>query len=551
MGCGNETVCKVRRRRAQLAGCVGGVIVACAIAGLAGAERASSTPAAKDGGVLRVNLSTTGVQSLDPAIDYELYGGQVLFATCAKLLSYPDKTGPAGSVLQPEVAVAMPRVSNGGRTYTFTVRKGFRFNTGETVTAASFAREIQRVLSKRMASPGARFVNDIMGANAELAGNATRPSGVKVSGNRLTITLVAPSPTFPQRIALPFFCAVPANLPIVKGGVSTPPMAGPYYIKSYVIDRTITLARNPYYGGSRRRHVDEIDVALNTNLDQSLLQVSSGQVDYDLTGVPPTADARLAHTYGVNKGRFWVYPFLAVNYVALNTRRPAFRDPSVRRAVNYAIDRIAITNLGGDDAGRPTDQILPPGLPGFHDSRIYPARPDLAKARKLMAGRTFTVNLLTSAGSPTADQATLIQSELKPIGITVRVKTLPFNTLLQAIGPNQPYDMVLIGWGADYPDPWDFLNVLLDGHQITNANNQNLALLNDPVFNARLARAARLTGDARYAAYGRLDADVMRTDAPWIPINNPTNRLYVSSRVGCFTYPPPFAGMDLAVACLH
>lgn len=500
---------------------------------------------------MRVNLSLTGVQSLDPAIDYEPYGGQVLFATCAKLLSYPDKTGVAGSVLQPEVAAALPRVTNGGRTYTFKIRSGFRFNTGEAVTAASFARAIQRVLSRTMVSPGARFVSDIVGANAELAGRATRPSGVKVSGNDLSITLVAPSPTFPKRIALPFFCAVPADLPIVKGGVDAPPMAGPYYIKSYAVDRTITLAKNPDYGGGRRRHVDEIDITLNTNLDQSLLQVSSGQADYDISGVPPTAEARLAHEYGINKSRYWVYPFLAVNYVALNTRRPAFRDPTVRRAVNYAVDRVAITNLGGYGAGQATDQILPPGLPGYHDVRIYPSRPNLAKARQLIAGRTFTVDLLTSSGSPTAEQATVIQSELKQIGITVRVRTFPFTSLLQAIAPNQPYDMVLIGWGADYPDPWDFLNVLLDGHQISNANNQNLALLNDPAFNAHVGRAARLTGDARYAAYAKLDEEVMRVDSPWIPINNPTNRLYVSSRVGCFTYPPPFSGMDLAVACLR
>jgi peptide/nickel transport system substrate-binding protein len=510
----------------------------------------STASAVKDGGVLRVNLSTTGVRSLDPAVDYEFYGAQILFATCARLLSYPDKTGVAGSVLGPEVAAAMPRVSNGGRTYTFTIRKGFRFNTGEPVTAASFAHEIRRVLSKTMASPGARFVSDIVGAGAELSGKANRPSGVKADGNRLTITLVAPSPTFPQRIALPFFCAVPADLPITRGGVDTPPMAGPYYIKSYALNRTITLLKNPYYGGARPRHVDEIDVTLNTNLDQSLLQVSSGQADYDMVGVPPTADARLAHQHGINKGRFWVYPFLAVNYVALNTRRPAFKDVSVRRAVNYAVDRLAITNLAGFEAGTPTDQVLPPGLPGYHDASIYPDHPDLARARRLMAGRELTVNFYTSAGSPTADQAIAIQAELKQIGITVRVTTFPFNALIQAIGPKQPYDMVLIGWGADYPDPWDFLNVLFDGHQITNTNNQNLALLDDPAFNSRFARAALLTGDTRYAAYGTLDVDLMRRDAPWIPINNPTNRLFVSSRTGCFTYPPPLAGMDLAVACL-
>ncbi|MGL6278309.1 MAG: hypothetical protein ACRC50_01980, partial [Gaiella sp.] len=98
----------------------------------------------RTGGTLRVNMSETDVQYLDPALDYDFYGWTVLSATCVRLLSYPDEGGPAGARLVPEGAKAFPRISNGGRTFTFVVRKGYRFNTGEAVTAESYARAVER-----------------------------------------------------------------------------------------------------------------------------------------------------------------------------------------------------------------------------------------------------------------------------------------------------------------------------------------------------------------------------------------------------------------------
>jgi ABC-type transport system substrate-binding protein len=524
-------------------------VVLLATCGLAYAA-AGPSGRVKDGGTLRINMSLTGIQSLDPAIDYEFFGGQVLTATCVRLLSYPDKSGPAGAVLIPEAATSLPNVSNGGRTFTFTVRQGLRFNTGEPVTAQGFAHAFARVLSPKLASPGAHFAEDIVGAKAVLAGKATSPSGIKVRGNRISFTLVRPSPDFIARSSLFFFCAVPENLPVEKGGVKLPPMAGPYFIKSYEPGKTVLLEKNPNYGGKRKRHVDTIAINLNTDLDTSFLQVSRGEVDYDVTGIPPAQAASLAKRYGVNKRRFWVYPTVGVSYVALNTRRAPFNDLSVRQAVNYAIDRTGVTAQAGVLAGTVTDQVLPPNMPGYRNARIYPFRPNVAKAKKLMAGRTFSVNLLTSTGPPVEPQAAVIQANLKQIGIDVKVKPLTFSTLLTAIGPKQPYDMVLIGWGADYVDPYDFLNILLDGKVITPQNNQNLALLNDPVFNRRMRQAALLVGDARYLTYGKIDVDLMRQKAPWVSLNAPNARMYVSSRVGCFSMPPQYASMDLATACL-
>ena len=100
------------------------------------------------GGVFRV----AGVpNAIDPAITFD--AGDVLQATCAKLMNYPDKPMPAGTRIVPEVATSYPSVSGDGRTFTFTIRRGFRFATGEQVTGASFAHEINRVLNPATNSP--------------------------------------------------------------------------------------------------------------------------------------------------------------------------------------------------------------------------------------------------------------------------------------------------------------------------------------------------------------------------------------------------------------
>src|SRR3954447_11433970 len=114
-------------------------VAACGIAVFLAAT-ASGSGRAVNGGTLRVNISKSDVTTLDPQIDYEFLGGAILWITCVKLVYYPDQPAPLGSQVRLEAAAGLPRVSPNGRKYTFTVKSGFKFNTGEPLTAASFAR---------------------------------------------------------------------------------------------------------------------------------------------------------------------------------------------------------------------------------------------------------------------------------------------------------------------------------------------------------------------------------------------------------------------------
>ena len=119
---------------------------------IASFANATSPAQLRKGGIFRVGTTGASVQ-VDPQLAYITTAWWLEYATAAKLYNYPDRNGPSGSVLVPEVASRFT-VSNGGRTYTFFIRKGFRFSDGEPVTARSFKRAINRVANKDLNSPG-------------------------------------------------------------------------------------------------------------------------------------------------------------------------------------------------------------------------------------------------------------------------------------------------------------------------------------------------------------------------------------------------------------
>src|SRR6478752_2842813 len=186
------------------------------------AQLASASPE-RAGGVFVAGTTGASVQ-VDPQLAYITTAWWFEYATAAKLYNYPDKRGPAGSLLQPEVASGF-KVSNRGKRYTFFIRKGFRFSDGTPVTAENFAYAIDRTANHDLASPGAQFITDpkgtnIVGAKQVNDGLGTHVSGVRARGNRLIINLTKPDGSFLSKITMPFFQATSTKLPIDREIVS-------------------------------------------------------------------------------------------------------------------------------------------------------------------------------------------------------------------------------------------------------------------------------------------------------------------------------------------
>jgi YVTN family beta-propeller protein len=508
------------------------------------------------GGTARLD-SRDDVDFTDPALAYFPLSWQLLYATCAKLLNYPDATGLAGSQLVPEVAQAQPARSADGKTYTFTIRGGFRFSppSNEPVNAQTFKDTIERTLNPRMKSPAAGEFRDIVGARAYMARRAPHIAGVVARANTLTIRLTGPAPDLVARLTQPWFCAVPSNTPIDPKGVRLISSAGPYSVTSYTPGQGVVLTRNPNYHGSRPHRLARIEMAVGIPGGRAVAQVEAGTADYAVDGEIDLAKAgtrpRLAARYGpgspaARRGRqqYFVTTAPALDLLALNTHRPLFANVRLRRAVSYAIDRAALARLGGGyGSENPTDHYLPPGVPGYRNVHAYAFTPDVARARRLAAGRAHsTAVLYTCDQSPCEQQAQIIKTDLAAIGLRVEVKAFSIEAMFAKIAtPGEPFDIAPVFWAADYPDPTAFLNLLLE-------SGTSLPTFDDPTYRARLAAAAQLTGADRYLTYARLDADLARNAGPLVAYGNASRHELFSARMGCQL--SGFYGTDLAALCI-
>jgi peptide/nickel transport system substrate-binding protein len=478
-----------------------------------------------------VIAQTQDFPSLDPALASSPEAWQLEYATCGKLVDYPAVAGYRGTRLVPELAEALPRVSADRRTYTFQLRRGRRFSDGTPVTAASFARALARAASPKLVSPAEPYLREVAGWHAR--------------GDELVIRLKRPAPDFVQRLALPYFCAVPKSAPFMQ--VDGLPSAGPLYVQHYAPGRTLVLARNPYYRGRRASRVAKVRYEFGAYPSQILLELERGQVDYGtLTNGGFTALAR-RHVFVAQQ------PVVA--YLALNTQRPLFRDnPQLRRAVSFALDRPQLVRLFGPDGARPADEYLPPGFPGYTAQHIYPLDgPDLAAARKLAQGhlRGGRAVFLACGSSDCQERAVEVAAQLAKIGLDVTVRTSPgFGSTTLSTVRGTHFDIADVIARPDYGDPYALVDKLLDGRVIRSVGNTNLSYFDDPRFDKAIDRAQQLTGVARDRAYGRLGVQVARADAPLAAYAVLNARVYVSSRVGCLTYQPVY-GVDLAGACLR
>lgn len=520
--------------------------------------QSGATASNQDGGILEISYSpAAGLDSMDPALAFTQPAWALLDTTCARLMTYPDKPAPAAYELEREVAAGY-RISKDFKRYTFTIRSGFRFSDGKPVRASAFANAINRALQPFVKAAGAMHMRDIVGATDVLSGKRRTATGVVARGNTLEVRFTRPAPDFLARTAMPFFCAVPPNLPESAEGLGEIPSAGPYFVQEYRPDERVVIRRNRYYGGARKVHLDGFNVDLQGGTpEEQIRSIDKGEADWghSLAGVFTAPSLGLIAKHGVNKRRLWFKPGLTLRMLAFNSSRPLFRgNPSLRKAVNFALDRTALlATAGGPFAGQATDQYLPYGIPGFKDADIYPLDgAGLERAKRLAQDnlRSGKAVMYTTDVFPAVTLAQLVKQTLAVIGLEVEVKRIPLHIasaayLEKLAARGEEWDIALVLWTPNIPNPHAYLNQLLEAQLL---DGQTLTGFRSRTASRQLRSAARtLQTRGHSAAYAKLDALLAREYAPLAALNVVDEVTFVSDRVGCMVLRPV---LDLAVACL-
>jgi YVTN family beta-propeller protein len=336
------------------------------------------------GGTLRVMLPSEDGRfetpaDLDPASSYSSQAAQIQTLTNDGLVAFRRAGGRAGATLAPDLATSMPTVTDGGRTYSFQLRRGLRYSTGAPVRASDIRASIAR------ASGATDFYSGIRGdaACAKRPKRCDLSAGIETDDAAGTIRfrLASPDPDFLYKLAQTYAVAVPADVRARR--IRRPlPATGPYEI-AQVERGVVRLVRNPHFRATANRpdgYADAITVVPASD-HAALRAVESGRADYTGAVVTPAEAKTLLTRYPTQlHGGLRA----ATVYMFLNTRQSPFDDLRVRRALNYAADRDAVVRVeGGTRLYQPTCQMLPPNFPGY---RYYcPYRLDLARARELIA----------------------------------------------------------------------------------------------------------------------------------------------------------------------
>lgn len=481
-------------------------------------------------------MLTQGFQNdlatLDPAIGYDWNNWPAEKMVFDGLLDYNE-----GTTIVPRLAASMPEISNGGRTYTFTLRRGVRFQNGREVTADDVAYTINRVLDPKTASPGQSFFLLIDGAQDVANGKARTAKGIQVIDRyHVRFTLTQPDVTFLNVMAMNFAYIVPREVVQAEGaGFGHKPLGtGPFIMKQWITGQKIVFARNPNYFLPGVPYLDGVTFLIGLAPEVALLRLQSNQLDM-LADPIPGADFVRIRDDPRYRNQLVRYVQPETSYLTLNTRMKPFDNLKVRQAINMAIDKQRIIRIR-NGRGVVANQILPPLMPGYDPTyRGYPYDP--ARARKLLAEagypNGFSTQLYVLNVDPQPRIALSIQHDLAAIGVTVSVVPLASAEVINQAGTPHKTPMVWsggLGWLQDFPDPADFYGPVLSCASAVQGG-WNWPFLCDKKLDIMAAKLKGMTDRAaRVAGYREFYREVM-AQAPWVPVNNDVAYVMHSPRI--------------------
>jgi peptide/nickel transport system substrate-binding protein len=459
------------------------------------------TPAttAREGGESTINLASFP-DFLDPQLSYTVAGIQELQTVYLSLLGYNKKPGAEGAKLVPNLAEAMPEVSEDGKTYKLKLRSGLKYSDGSAVKASDFEHAIKRLLN--LESGGSSFYLGIVGASEYVEAGKARGdiSGITTDDatGDITIELTEPNGQFPYILGMWFAAPIPSDTPFENQTKNPPPGTGPFHFASVELNRGFTLEKNPNYveiPGVPAAKLDRLKGQVVKNATRQVQDVLQNRADY--LDDPPSNDA-LRQFRQSAKDRYRDEITNSTYFFFLNHRTKPFDDVRVRQAVAYGIDKRALARLFGGQL-EPGCNFLPPGMQGY--KKIDPCpygdprqAPNVAKAKQLIqeAGAEGTeVTVYGNDEEQTTSVTEYLADAMNSIGLKARPRIVEASVYFPTVGNQKTRAQAgFTNWFQDFPHPGNFL-FLIDGDSIQETNNQNFGNVDDPEINKAIDEANR------------------------------------------------------------
>jgi peptide/nickel transport system substrate-binding protein len=497
-----------------------------------------STGSAHRGGVLRVSTPGFISNTMDPA---RSYNWQVTSLTHDGLLGFRRVGGVQGLEVVPDLALSLATPTDGGRTYTYRLRRGVRYSNGRAVEPGDFRRALERVL--RLRSPGAGYYASIVGAAACLAKPAAcdLSEGIVADAASRTVTfhLTEPDSDFQTKLALEFAAAVPGDTPFRDLGGRIPG-TGPYRISRWVKGRSVELVRNTHFSewssdAQPRGYPDTITLRVDDRFEKRIREVERGSVDAAMSLF--AGKAQLADLASRYPSRLVATTTPSTDYMFMNTRVRPFDDVRVRRAVNLAADRRQLAEQLGTIVHVPTCQVLPPNFRAYRPTCPYGG--GLAAARRLIAqSGARGQRVVVWVPPPVAETGRYFVTLLDELGFHARLKVLAVGpeAYFAAIGdPAARPQIGFANWASDYPAPNGFFQSLFE---CASGPSTNLARFCDPSVERRLKAAAALQGQNEAAAtlaWQGAEAAILEA-APIVPLSNSRSVDFLAKRLGNYEF---------------
>jgi peptide/nickel transport system substrate-binding protein len=541
---------RTRMRSAAVLAVVGGLLVAgCGSSSSGGGSSSSSKdtfnaavgkvfdPSTKKGGILK--FADEGQQdSVDPGDTYYGYSWNFARLYGRGLTMFTPAPGKASNQLVGDLATGLGKSTDNNKTWTYTLRKGVKFEDGTPITSADVKYGVERSTDKDVFPDGPTYYDSLLNWPKGWKGPYKTPN---------LNTDSAISTPDPQTIVFHFknsfsdmdyLGLTPQSFPVPKAKDTGKNYknhvisSGPYMFTSYQDGKSFSLRRNknwdPKTDPNRKALPDGYDVSLNVNADDIDNRVASGDLDvaYATVGV---AQAMRGHalTDPTLKARLDNPNAARLQYTSINPTVKPFDNIHCRKAIEYGMDRTAYVNAYGGKlaGGDPASTMLIPVIPGFKKFDLYPTpgdKGDLNKAKQELQAcgqpNGFATNISYRIERP-LEKATAeaFQQQLAKIGIKLTPKGYPKTDYFSTYAGNPPYvkknnlGLIVNSWGADWNDGYGMLSQIIDSRVIRNTGGSSNTSVRIPAVDQLLDQSlAEPDASKREALYGQMDKLVMQ-----------------------------------------